>query len=448
MKFKSILFFSISFYLIVNQLQAQSDLLQSGPMVGYSEIREVMLWVQTKSAAKVKLMYWDQTDVSKKLSTDEITTTKEKAYTAKLVADQVSPGKKYQYELYINGKKISRPYPLSFQTQELWVFRKEPPDFKFAFGSCAYINEAAYDRPGKPYGDTTYKIFKSIYEKKPDFMLWTGDNVYLREADLTSRTGIFYRYTHTRSTPEMQPLFGSVHNYAIWDDHDYGPNDGDRSFWNKKITEETFNLFWCNPNTNLTGKGGVTCTFYWNDVQFFLLDDRYFRTPKRNTILKRTLLGEEQLEWLIDGLTSSLATFKIIVIGGQVLNPGSLHDSYAEYGEEKEWIIKSIKAAKIPGIIFISGDRHFTELSALEDKDFYTLYDVTVSPLTSEVHNRSETNSIQVPNTLFMDRNFAVAEVTGPWKDRKIKFTIYNKNGLMQWEKIISYKELKPVSKP
>ena len=81
-------------------------------------------------------------------------------------------------------------------------------------------------------------------------MIWLGDNVYFREPD-DSRTGVYHRYSHDRSLPELQPLLGSVHHYAIWDDHDYGPNNSDRSFIYKNITLQAFKDFWANPTYGL-----------------------------------------------------------------------------------------------------------------------------------------------------------------------------------------------------
>ena len=216
----------------------QEKLLESGPMVGYSTMKEVLLWVKTKQPAEVKFQYWNVNDSSKTYSTESTLTTKSNQHIAKLVADTLEPGQNYEYTLYINNQKIERPYRFEFQTQPLWQWRTDPPAFTFALGSCNYVNTANYDRPGKPYGGD-YRIFNSITTKDPDFMLWLGDNVYLREPDWNSRTGIMSRYAHTRALPEMQRLMASTHNYAIWDDHDYGPNDSDKTFWNKKITEES-----------------------------------------------------------------------------------------------------------------------------------------------------------------------------------------------------------------
>ena len=171
---------------------AQQSLLQSGPMLGYNEMREVLLWVQTKQSAAVKFAYWAKEKPEEKFYTDEIITQKGEAFTARLLADAVEPGTDYAYQLFLNGRAVELAYPTEFKTQELWRWRYDPPAFSVAIGSCSYVNEEVYDRPGKPYG-SDYQIFSTIHQKRPDAMIWLGDNVYLREVDWYSRTGIFQR---------------------------------------------------------------------------------------------------------------------------------------------------------------------------------------------------------------------------------------------------------------
>ncbi|MCS6969233.1 MAG: alkaline phosphatase D family protein [Cytophagales bacterium] len=421
-----------------------TNLLKAGPMVGYSAMSEVALWVQTTAPATVYFEYWEKDAPQKRYRTESYTTKKSQAYTAKLIADQVQHGKKYAYELFINGKRVVRDYPLEFQTQTLWHYRTDPPPFKFALGSCSYINDSINDRPGKPYGDH-YSIFTRIYEQKPDFMLWMGDNVYLREPDLDSKTGIFYRYTHTRSVKELQPLLGSVHHYAIWDDHEYGPNDSDASYSLKHYTEEAFKLFWANPNYGPGTDGkGISGTFQWADAEFFLLDNRYFRTANDNHILPRQLLGEPQLNWLINALIASKATFKFVVIGCQVLNPAQVFENYSTYPEERARLLKAIREANIKGVFFLSGDRHHTELTMLQENNrVYPLYDLTVSPLTAgPATNVNEPNTLRVPGTMVNDRNFATIEVTGPRNDRKMTIRVFDYTGKQHWSKEITAKEI------
>lgn len=423
---------------------AQDVLLQSGPMVGYSTMREVVVWVQTKAPAKVQILYWEKGNPNPQHYSDPVQTEKSSAYTAHILADKVQPGKTYKYTLLINGKKVSRPYELEFKSQSLWQHRTDPPTVKFAVGSCAFMNDEPYDRPGNPYGGQP-EIFTSIHAKKPEMMVWLGDNVYLREADWNSRTGIQYRYTHDRALSELQPLLGSTHHYATWDDHDFGPNDSDRGYQMKETTLETFKDFWANPGYGIDGDPGVYGSFQWADLQFFMLDNRYHRTPNDCKTCNCTWLGETQYQWLIDGLKTSKAPFKFVCIGGQVISGEAKFETYInQCPEERKKLIDKIVAEKIDGVIFMDGDRHHTELSKYQPTGFYPLYDLTVSPLTSGAYDGDPTvNKYYVDGTYVGKRNFGLLEVTGPEKDRKLKIGIYDVNGAEIWNREIAAKELK-----
>lgn len=422
----------------------QTGLLQSGPMVGYSDMREVMLWVQTKKPARVQIRYHEAGKPTPVHVTNEVQTNRQTVFTAHLLADLVDPGKKYEYDVLIEGQTVSLPYPTQFQTQSLWQWRTDPPPFRFAVGSCTYVNEPEVDRPGKPYGGG-YEIFTAMAAQKPDFMLWTGDNTYTREVDWNTRTGVLRRYTHTRSLPEMQPLLASTHNYATWDDHDYGPNDADRSYWLKPVTLEAFKLFW--TNTNYVFSEGCAGTFFWNDCQFFLLDDRTFRAPNDMPDgPEKVYFGNKQIQWLVDALTFSRATFKFIVTGGQIINPTKAFENYAVYGTERDRLLKAITEAKIPGVLFITGDRHHSILHRLERNGTYPIYDLTISPLTSSVAQPRADEVKQptyVEGTLITERNFGLLSVNGPLNDRVLTIKVYDQKGTERWSRDLRANELK-----
>lgn len=438
--FQHLVLFLVLCVVVIN---AQNSNLQSGPMLGYSEMREVAIWVQTKKPAKVKIKYWDKSNTSKKYETDEVETLKEKACTATIIADEVEPGKKYSYEVYIDGNSIKVNYPLEFQTLKLWQWRGDPPELSFAIGSCAYVNEEQYDRPGKPYGGD-YEIYKSIFSKRPEFMIWMGDNCYLREPDWNTRTGILKRYTHTRSLPELQPLLGSTHNYAIWDDHDFGPNNSDRSFIHKDLTLETFKLFWPALSYGINGKPGITSRFEWGDAEFFLLDDRYYRSPDERKTGSKEMFGEEQIQWLIDALVFSKANFKFIVTGGQVLSPDKDVENFVSFPEERDKLLSLIENENITGVIFLTGDRHFTEVTKMEREGNYPLYDFTVSTFSAGVFKPDPSkNSLRLPGTLVTERNFGMMKITGPNNNRVLNCKIFNSEGIEMWSYDISANDLK-----
>lgn len=362
----------------------------------------------------------------------------EEAFTARLVADQVEPGKQYDYQLWINDQAVELSYPTTFQTQELWQWRTDPPEFTVALGSCTYINESVYDRPGRPYG-SNYSIFDAIHERRPDAMIWLGDNIYLREVDWYSMTGIQARYTHTRSVKPMQPLLANIHHYAIWDDHDYGPNDSDRSYVHKNKTLATFQQFWGNPSYGVNEQGGITSFFQWADMEFFLLDNRYFRSPNHRESGEATILGEDQLEWLIDALAASRAPFKMVVIGGQVLNTAPLYETYVNLApDERAYLLGQIERENIKGVIFLTGDRHHTELSHYVNNQGNAVYDLTISPLTSGVgRGADEDNRLRVPGTYVGVHNFGLLTFRGPRQERELLIQVMDKGGQELWRQLI-----------
>lgn len=423
--------------------QAKTSVLKSGPMLGYVDLREASVWIQTSRAAAVSLRYWPEQNVGDKRQTSTIQTEQKDAYTATLIATDLEPGVTYQYEVLIDKKAYISPYRNTFATQPLWQWRSDPPTFRFAAGSCMYIGEQAYDRPGKPYGGE-YRILDSIAGKQPDFMLWLGDNTYLREVDWNTRSGVLARHTHTRNTPELQKLLAITHHYAIWDDHDYGPNNSDRSYAGKRWTEEAFRLFWPALHTNITGKGGITGYFQWGDCEFFLMDDRYHRTPNNSKDPEKVMLGKDQVDWLLDALSVSFAPFKFVAVGNQVLFPKQGDENLTGFPAEYERLINGITERKIPGVVFLTGDRHHTELTKLERPGFYPLYDFTISPLTAGTHQaRDEGNTLQVPGTLVNDRNYAIFEVSGPRKNRILKVSVFDLNNTLKWTRELSEAELR-----
>lgn len=437
-------FYSLIAVLFSLTVCAQNGI-QSGPMVGYCEMKEAMIWLQTTNEALVEIEYYEKGNSAKIYKSESYKTHSENAFTCHVILNKLAPGKKYLYSVFVNNEKLSFPYETSFTSKKIWQWREQAPDFTIALGSCAYVNEEAVDRPGKGYG-SNYSIFESINSKNPDIMLWMGDNVYLREADWDSKTGIYHRYTHSRSVKELQPLLAKTQNFAIWDDHDFGPNDSDRSFYNKHLTQQAFKDFWANKTYGLDAlqKEGIHSVFSWSDVDFFLLDNRFFRSPNDRKTGERTILGKEQLEWLIDALSSSKPSFKIIAIGGQVLNTAARFENYACYNEEKKYLLDQIKANNIKGVVFLSGDRHFTELSKIAVTETTAIYDWTVSPLTSGIGTsyKDDINTNRVEGSLFAENCFGMISFSGKKEKRQLKLTLFNKDGIELWHKVILKSEL------
>ncbi|MFQ3325760.1 MAG: alkaline phosphatase D [Salibacteraceae bacterium] len=420
---------------------AQKKLLQAGPMSGYITFREAAIWVQTTESAKVTVVYWSVENSEDKKRTIPVITGRNKAFTTTLVAENLSPGTTYNYQLEINNKPIELDYPCILKTPNLWQWREQPPSFSFLTGSCVYVSEKETDRPGKPYGGD-YHILKNMAKQNAALMLWLGDNTYYREVDWDSRIGIYYRNTHTRSLPELQPLLGKMHNYAIWDDHDFGPNDAIGTFYNKDVTLEAFKDFWANPNYNVSGGTGISGQFSYADIDVFMLDNRWNRTPIYDSS-EGKILGKKQLKWLMASLKNSRASFKLVMVGGQFLNPNKVYENMANYPEERQKLIDFIKVEKIMNVVFLTGDRHHSEIAEMQLSDTHSIFDITASPITSRAHKKlKEENSYRIKGSTIKERNYAKLSFSGKKKKRALKIEFFSSDNKSLFEYTIRQQSL------
>src|SRR5688500_12701896 len=113
-------------------LDASGDPLRSGPMLGYSEITETVVWLQTRRPSRVQIRFWPQSDAASARVSDEARTTEAGDLIARFTLSDLAFGTRYDYEVYVDGRRVARDYPTTFQTQALWQYRSEPPPVRFA----------------------------------------------------------------------------------------------------------------------------------------------------------------------------------------------------------------------------------------------------------------------------------------------------------------------------
>jgi alkaline phosphatase D len=377
------------FLLLIGLYQDISAQVVSGPMLGPVELRDAKIWIEVSPQVKtVALQFKKKGDAKSKTI----------LYKGKLGNEfnplQITAGGLdvntiYEYQFILDGKQSSAKG--EFRTKDLWQFRKPPPDFTFLTGSCAYFNQPVFDRPGKPYGGDS-SLFEEMAKDKAAFMLWLGDNWYTREVDYYSEWGLWYRAQRDRALPVLQSFLKAMPHIATWDDHDFGPNDIGKNYILKNTSREIWKNYWCNPSHG-ENEQGIYTLYTHGDVDFFILDDRWWRSADRMIDSvdgkhnpEKTMLGKQQMDWLKNALSFSNATFKIIVNGSQVLNPVSPFDKLLNFAAEYEELMSFLKSNKINGVLFISGDRHHSEIIKVDRSGSYPLYDITVSPLTAGTH--------------------------------------------------------------
>ena len=331
---------------------------------------------------------------------------------------------------------------------------------RIAFGSCAMQTKAQ-------------SIWSVIAEQKPDLFLFIGDAVYAdydgkkvytpTEATLKRDWGMLASEIHFRTFRQQVPIM------ATWDNHDYGKHDGGTEFELKDLTKQYFLDFFGEPEDSRRRK---TPGIYDAKIlgpqgkraQIILLDTRYFKGPhikdKRskeekqkaglsgsmgkylpNTDPEITLLGETQWHWLEQQLKQP-AEIRLIVSSTQVIPDQKAMDEWGNYPLERKRLFDLIRKTKANGVIVLSGNVHFTEISQL--KSFhYPLLDFTSSGLThaNKAYAKAE-NRYRIAGP-YDGLNFGLVNIE--WKARPsplISLLALNDEGSVMYEHQVSLNKL------
>lgn len=435
-------------------LSASAAQLLWGPMLGYRAHREVFLSLEVKDAESIVLDYWQagRPETKRSLRVERPAVNPAGGQIVQFRPGMLEMGAAYEYALTVEGTPLSFPYPLVFRTTSLWEWRAPPPDFSFLLGSCLFINEPRFDRPGDGYGKTR-RTLELAAESGADFMVWLGDNWYYREADYSSVSGLWHRVQHDRSIPEIQKLLGAMHHYATWDDHDYGPNDPNWSWEFKDEARRIFQAYWGNPTYGSAALPGVHTKWYWGDAAFILMDDYSHRDDAHldQDATDKRLWGRAQLEWLKQSLLqageSGHYTFKFIGNGTQVLQTVVGGSSHNEYRREREELLRFIAENGITGVVFLTGDVHHSGIYRRRlGANGPWVYEITSSPLAAGSWKVEESpkarDPLVLPHTLVGDQNFVQVRATGAGAERALVVSSTDKQGVKRFEHVIKATEL------
>jgi alkaline phosphatase D len=401
---------------------------------GFADQQSITLWLQGAAAQSVRVQLRPAGGTRATPRTLPAELDAQADCSTMLRISDLEPGTAYRYAvLPARGTQVLAEG--RFRTQPLWQWRTDPPTVRIVAGSCAYLNDGRFDRPGPPYGGGE-EVFDTIAAAQPDLMLWLGDNIYLREPEWTSREGMNRRYRFYRSHPALRRLWTAAPHLALWDDHDFGPNDADSSFVNRAWALEMFRRYW--PVPYAAPADGLYGQVTQGDVDIFMLDDRSYRYPNRwPDSADKAQFGRAQMHWLKGALVSSRAPFKLVAAGGQFWNRASRYEAWSRFPAEQQELRQWLAEQKIPGVVFLSGDRHFAQLLRIERPGLYPLHELTTSPLTSspvrEPGDDERNNSDMVPGTLFNERNFALLTVSGPRTERVLTIELMDTQGRRRW---------------
>jgi len=343
-----------------------------GPMVGKVTDHSASFWFRTADEIDVQIRVSLSGSMSHQILSKFIKTKAENDYTAIITIDGLIPNTYYFYDLLINGEPAEKEIHL-FKT-----FPKKGSEAKFSLvfgGGAGYVPE-------------NERIWKTILKHHPIALLWMGDNVYIN-MPVKPNGVIYYTYYRRQSRPEFRDLVSSTSNYAIWDDHDAATDDvwlgpyKDKPAWKMPLLD-VFKENWINPSYGTKEWPACFFNFTIADVEFFMLDGRFYRT---NPFDKNpTMLGPAQKAWLLDGLSKSTATFKVIASGvpWSYESKKDAKDTWNGFHKERDEIFDFLTANKIDGVFLLSADRHRSDAWEIKRDNDYTLYEFSSSRLTNQ----------------------------------------------------------------
>ena len=147
------------------------------------------------------------------------------------------------------------------------------------------------------------------------------------------------------------------------------------------------------------------------------------------------MFGDKQLNWLENALSQSSENYKInfrfIVSGSQILNELNPYDCLTHYPIEYNELINFITKNKIEGVVFLTGDRHHSEIIKKERNGTYPLLDITASPLTSGLSKFTGKEKNHPSRIIGIDHttNYGKISFTGTFKERKMKIEFIGPGG-------------------
>ncbi|CCG98208.1 hypothetical protein FAES_0194 [Fibrella aestuarina BUZ 2] len=286
-----------------------------------------------------------------------------------------------------------------------------------AFGSCS-----DQKRPQPLWDD--------IVAQKPDVWIWLGDNIY---GDSESMDTLRTKYARQKANPVYGQLRQSASVIGVWDDHDYGVNDGGKEYPRRKESQQLMLDFLDVPGQSplRTQEGAYSAHVYGpkgQRVKVILLDGRYFRDPlKKNgkdNVPDPTgdMLGDAQWRWLETQLTNSDADVHVIGCGIQFLAEDHPYEKWANFPTSRQRLFDLLGKTKPKGAMLISGDRHIAELAKVNVPGLtYDLYDITSSGLTHVSKPHEEPNRHRV-GEMVAKLNYGL--ITVNWNQKPLTATV------------------------
>lgn len=309
------------------------------------------------AAGQVRVRYSKSEDLAEATATDWTSVSAETDFSHQFRLTGLQPGTRYYFSAETSaGEQADQPLTGSFHT-------------------APAANEAATVRftvvTGMAYKDIDhadgFHIFQSMLEPRPDFVVFTGDTVYMDSEDprATSMALARYHWQRMYGMPRHIELHRRAPGYWEKDDHDTFAND----FWpgqrRREMAPLTYEQGLLNINQQVPMGDSWYRTVRWgSELQVWFVEGRDFRSPNNMPDgPEKTIWGAEQIRWLQESLLASDARWRVLVSPTPIVGPdrGGKADNHAnkafshEGNAIRKWFVENLG----DNFFVCCGDRHW-----------------------------------------------------------------------------------------
>ncbi len=271
---------------------------------------------------------------------------------------------------------------------------------KIGLGSCL---DQDYPQP----------IWQSIKKENLNYFIFLGDNVY---GDTRYGSLRKMKSAYDKQKKVLPDFLNDISIFSIWDDHDFGINDGGADYRFKRRAQELYLDFWeITKDDDRSNREGIYFSkneiFFDKKFKFIFLDTRFFRSKlkgKKSNYIENiepdaTILGNAQWTWLENELKSDF-DFLFIFSSIQIIAKDHRFEKWSNFPNERAKLFELLDQFNDKTILF-SGDRHRAGIYRKNG-----IIEVTSSSMNKPGSSFNETDSYLIGKT-YPQENYGVLEI-------------------------------------
>ena len=389
----------VSALLAVAALAVSAGAADEGPLVTVGEVgdRRAVLWVRGVEPGAVAVGWGEAAAPERRRA--EVRVAAAQDLTAKIPLEPLTPATRYRYRVAQGAREVAGEFTTA-----------PPPDaaapVRFAWSGdlggrngCRLIGEG-------------FPVFHALRSRPVDFFLFVGDTIYADQRcggpdrvpgyDFSARTLPEYRAKHryNRADPALQAYFRTTPIYAIWDDHEVRNDFSGPTEPRMPVGRQAFlDYFPIAPPPAEPGR--LYRSFRWGKLlEVFILDTRQYRSPngERDGHAK-TMLGAGQKRWLLESLTGSPATWKVVVSSVSMSVPtgglerrdgwsgagffGGPVENGTGFASERDALLRALRERGVRNLVVLTADVHHAEVIRHEPFPRWPVWELIAGPLSA-----------------------------------------------------------------